>query len=96
MQRKYKIGLIIRQQYVHYIPTSVMENITENVKFYTRREKIVDHAVLKFCNVIINKYYISIDNIHNVKTGLVQLKPTSFLSPNTTCISLGSNKLHML
>ena len=55
---EYIIGLIIRQQHVHYIATSILENITENVEFYTTREIIVDQEVLKFCNLTINIYYI--------------------------------------
>ena len=74
---------------MHYIAISILENIIENVKFYTTPEKNVDQEVLKFCNRINNKYYMSITNIHTEKTGLVQLTPTSSLSPNTTCISLG-------
>jgi len=55
---EYIIGLIIRQQHVRYIATSILENITENVEFYTTREIIVDQEVLKFCNLTINIYYI--------------------------------------
>jgi tyrosyl-tRNA synthetase len=95
-KRNYIIRLIVRQQYVQCIAGSVLENITGNVKFYTTWEKIVDQEVLKFCNLIINKYCMSIDKIHNEKTGSVQLTATSFLFQNATCISLGSNKLHIL
>lgn len=38
---------------MHYISVSILENITENFKFYTTREKILDQEVLKICNLVI-------------------------------------------